>query len=262
MSKLSIIKVVAAGALLSGLGMVTAGVTGPVQHDLRAGPHVEGNNQPIQHLRQLPFRIQSNDGDYVSNYIKKKETTYYENISQEKITTSKLSTIISQNIMRRFPAESLLQGSKSSTPNKMQTVSIASSSTKKHSDQLPSFSHPVKNPSLTSTFGMRNGYHHNGIDVVSQTSNLEIRAAKTGKVVTSRLHSGGLGNLVIIDHGNGFETYYGHLSKRFVSEGDTVRAGDIIGKMGSTGNSTGVHLHFEIRKNNQPLNPLAFLKSS
>lgn len=252
-------KALTAGALLTGLGIVTTGVVGPVQHDLRELPHEEGKNQPIMHLKELPFRVKSNHTDFVSAYIKKKETTYYENISREKLRIPKQTTKISQNIMQRFPAEPLLQGGRSSRPNKKHTVSIASLESRPSENQVPSFSHPVTNPRLTSKFGMRYGHHHNGIDIVSWSSNMDIRAAKTGKVVASRAHASGLGNLVIIDHGNGYETYYGHLSKRYVAEGDLVRAGDIIGKMGSTGHSTGVHLHFEIRKNDQPLNPLAYL---
>ncbi len=255
---LSLIKVMAAGALLSGLGMVTTGVAGPVQQDVQEDQLSQGRNQPIMHVKELPFRIRAHNVDYVTKYKRNKETTYYENISWEKPRYAKKNAELSGNIMHRFPAEPLLQGSKSSRVDKRQTASIASVSTI-NKDVQPSFSNPVTDSTYTSHFGMRNGYHHNGVDIVSQSRNLDIRAAKTGRVVSSQLHTGGLGNLIIIDHGNGYESYYGHLSKRLVSEGDLVRAGDIIGTMGNTGNSTGVHLHFEIRKNNTPLNPTTFL---
>ena len=71
---------------------------------------------------------------------------------------------------------------------------------------------------------------------------------------------GGYGYIVEINHGRGYTTRYAHLSKILVSAGQRVAKGDLIGRMGSTGNSTGPHLHFEIRKNGTPLNPFRFIK--
>jgi len=70
----------------------------------------------------------------------------------------------------------------------------------------------------------------------------------------------GYGNRVLIDHGNGFQTLYAHLSRIYVTAGQTVKRGDQIGQMGSTGRSTGVHLHFELRKEGALVDPLAYLK--
>ena len=72
-------------------------------------------------------------------------------------------------------------------------------------------------------------------------------------------NSGGYGNLVIIDHGNGVSTYYGHCSRIYVSEGQEVTAGDTIAAVGSTGYSTGNHLHFEIRFNGEQVNPETYI---
>ena len=69
----------------------------------------------------------------------------------------------------------------------------------------------------------------------------------------------GYGNLIIIDHGNGITTYYGHCSKLYKKEGQKVKAGDVIAAVGNTGNSTGSHLHFEIRKNGVYVNPANYL---
>jgi murein DD-endopeptidase MepM/ murein hydrolase activator NlpD len=71
--------------------------------------------------------------------------------------------------------------------------------------------------------------------------------------------TGGYGNLVVISHGNNIETYYGHCSKIYVKKGQTVSSGDVIAAVGSTGRSTGNHLHFEIRKNGNQINPQKYV---
>ncbi len=118
------------------------------------------------------------------------------------------------------------------------------------------FALPVLQPKVTSEFGRRWGRNHNGTDFVSEKK--AILAADHGKVTFAGWKSG-YGNCIVIDHRNGYETLYGHLSKVGVREGDAVKKGDSIGVMGSTGNSTGVHLHFEIIKNGQQQNPLKYL---
>ncbi len=120
-----------------------------------------------------------------------------------------------------------------------------------------SFSWPVKNPKISSKYGSRWGTTHRGIDITSSDKN--IKAADNGKVTYVGSHSS-YGNMVIIDHGNGYETVYAHLKSYSVKKGDVVQKGDKIGIMGSTGHSTGVHLHFEVRKNGKHQNPLSYLK--
>ena len=94
-------------------------------------------------------------------------------------------------------------------------------------------------------FGPRRGRRHQGVDIPLKTGD-PIYAAFTGKVRMSK-YLGGYGNVVVIRHENGIETFHGHLSKRMVEAGDWVNAGDVIGLGGSTGRSTGPHLHFETR---------------
>ena len=119
--------------------------------------------------------------------------------------------------------------------------------------------------------GARWGKYHQGIDISGNKYD-DIRASESGTVVkinTSCPHDygkeescgcgGGYGNYIIIDHGNGFLTLYGHLTQVDVQEGDRVKQGDHIGLMGSTGFSTGDHLHFEIRYNGMYVNPTAFV---
>ena len=82
-------------------------------------------------------------------------------------------------------------------------------------------------------------------------------AADGGTVIKSRYNSS-YGNYVAIDHGNGMVTLYAHMSQRLVSVGQTVSAGQVIGKVGSTGNSTGPHLHFEVMVNGSYQNPMSY----
>lgn len=99
---------------------------------------------------------------------------------------------------------------------------------------------------------------HTGIDI-GASYGTSILAASSGTVILSGWQSG-YGNTIIIDHGGGISTLYGHSSKLLVSEGQKVSAGQVIAKVGSTGMSTGPHLHFEVRKNGTPVNPLDYVK--
>lgn len=110
---------------------------------------------------------------------------------------------------------------------------------------------------LTSRYGKRWGTTHTGIDIGASTGT-SVKAAASG-TVTFAGWKGQLGNLVVISHGNGIQTYYGHCSKILVKAGQKVSAGDIISKVGSTGRSTGPHLHFEIRINGGSINPQSYI---
>ncbi|WP_379137711.1 peptidoglycan DD-metalloendopeptidase family protein [Paenibacillus sp. sgz500958] len=119
------------------------------------------------------------------------------------------------------------------------------------------FAWPVVGASISSSFGERWGRTHKGVDLVS--GNRTIKASDAGTVTFAGQQSG-YGNVVIIDHRNGYTTYYGHLSKISVSEGQRLEQGAKIGIMGNTGRSTGTHLHFEIRKNGSAINPMKYLQ--
>ena len=116
---------------------------------------------------------------------------------------------------------------------------------------------------LASGFGVRvspftdTKVFHHGLDIDAPKES-PIRAAGAGKVVRCGFESR-YGNLVVIDHGNGYRTIYAHLSERMVELGDTVRRGDLIGKVGDTGRTTGPHLHYEVQVNGLPVNPVRFL---
>ncbi|WP_019914570.1 M23 family metallopeptidase [Paenibacillus sp. HW567] len=119
------------------------------------------------------------------------------------------------------------------------------------------FAWPVVGASISSSYGERWGRVHKGVDLVS--GNRTIKAADAGTVSFAGVQNG-YGNVVIVDHHNGYITYYGHLSKISVSVGQRLGQGSKIGIMGSTGRSTGTHLHFEIRKNGTAINPMRFLQ--
>ncbi|MEL7105351.1 MAG: M23 family metallopeptidase [Pseudomonadota bacterium] len=112
----------------------------------------------------------------------------------------------------------------------------------------------------TSGFGPRWGRMHNGTDFAGRHG-LPIHTTADGVVKTAARQSG-YGNIVVVTHPNGLETRYAHLSKIHVKVGERVSRGDHIGDMGNTGRSTGTHLHYEIRVNGKPVNPMNFIKAA
>ncbi len=111
---------------------------------------------------------------------------------------------------------------------------------------------------ITSLFGeRRGGYRHKGLDIAWKTGT-NIQATASGVVIYAGWH-GGYGRKIMIYHGFGYTTAYAHLSSMYVNVGDEVAKGDIIGAMGSSGNSTGTHLHYEVLVNGTPQNPMDFL---
>lgn len=116
---------------------------------------------------------------------------------------------------------------------------------------------------LMSSFGQRNdpfsgeGTYHSGVDI-SAPSGTPVEAAADGTVIQLG-GINGYGRLVVVDHGNGYETFYAHLSRIDVIEGQDVRRGQTIGAVGSSGRATGPHLHYEVRVHRVPVNPYRFL---
>jgi murein DD-endopeptidase MepM/ murein hydrolase activator NlpD len=116
---------------------------------------------------------------------------------------------------------------------------------------------------LTSTFGSRadpftgDAGFHAGLDIKAGTGE-PVRATASGTVSFAR-YNGNFGNMVVLDHGFGISTRYGHLSRSVVAEGQQVRKGDVVGYVGSTGRSTSPHLHYELLLNGRPANPMRLL---
>jgi murein DD-endopeptidase MepM/ murein hydrolase activator NlpD len=125
---------------------------------------------------------------------------------------------------------------------------------------------PTSGPTdVTSPFGVRMDPFvrqlamHTGVDFRGETGD-PVRAAAAGRVVQAE-RSGGYGLMVEVDHGNGIATRYAHLSNLAVSEGAQVEVGSLVGRIGSTGRSTGPHLHYEVRINGEAVDPQRFLRA-
>ena len=126
---------------------------------------------------------------------------------------------------------------------------------------------PVRTAEFTSGYGTRTdpfqgrAARHQGIDLAAPVGT-PIYATADGTVTEAGYNSGGYGNLIKLEHGRGIETRYAHLSRITVSPGQRVARGQVIGHMGSTGRSTGSHLHYEVRIDGRAVNPIPFMRSN
>jgi len=150
-------------------------------------------------------------------------------------------TIISEKIIKEPKTQIIVKGTKAVPPKK----------------GTGTFSYPARG-SISSGYGMRWGRRHTGIDIAAPYGSAV--KASDGGIVTWVGYEGGYGKLIKIDHGANYVSYYGHLSKYNVKVGQKVYKGQKIGAVGNTGNSTGPHLHFEIRKSGVVQNPTKYLK--
>lgn len=197
-------------------------------------------NEPIE----KPVVYQEDDSQY-KNYLK---VVQHGEEGEKEITAYKVringyeesKEIISEKVIKEPTEAILIVGTKTPPPK----------------SATGSFKMPVSGR-LSSPFGSRWGTFHAGIDLAAP-SGTSIYASDGGTVVEAGWH-GGYGYLVRINHGNGFETFYAHASKIYVTVGQKVAKGERIAAVGSTGNSTGSHLHFEIRKNGEARNPYNYL---
>ena len=119
---------------------------------------------------------------------------------------------------------------------------------------------PVRG-TISSGFGTRSGRMHEGIDILAP-GGAEVRAAGYGVVLYAGDGLRGYGNAIVLDHGDGVTTLYGHLRDIRVQSGDAVAAGNVIGSVGDTGNATTTHLHFELRLEGEGLDPERYLEET
>lgn len=169
--------------------------------------------------------------DVTYTYVQKNDKVVSKSIVEEKVTKKPVNQVISKGPQR--------------------TVVIASAS--RGSGNVSGLSWPLRTH-INSYYGYRSGSMHTGIDIAGNIGD-PFAAAAEGKVISAGW-GGGYGNMIVIDHGNGVTTRYAHASKLLVSVGQNVSKGQTIGLVGSTGNSTGPHLHFEVMVNGSTVNPL------
>lgn len=204
----------------------------------------------------------------IINELKEKNSANKETIEiEEKYDTELKEFVTKEEAVAQLYVEQDL-GIKSSvkmasnfTSRGSEKVSTANNITSKKLNLRVSLIQPVTGGyKITSKYGHRSSVRsgpHTGLDIAI-SSGTPIKAAAAGKVVFSG-EKGSYGNLIVISHGNGVQTYYGHCSKLLASVGQTVEQGEVIAKVGNTGNSTGPHLHLEIRVNGQTVNPQYYL---
>ena len=189
-------------------------------------------------------------GDSVSQIARRFGTTTQSVAEMNNITDpSQLKAgqrIYIPNDRQRYSAKKRTSGPKRSTTPDSGTIRV----------QPGKFQWPIDGV-LTSKFGMRKGRRHDGIDV-SAPRGTPVKASGNGEVVYSaRLR--GYGNLILVKHSNDYFTVYAHNARNLKKKGERVRTGDTIARVGTTGRSSGPHLHFEVRKGSKARNPLFFL---
>ncbi len=197
---------------------------------------------------------QASSSTSVAQTTERKDIVYY---VQKGDTLWRIAQQYEVSLKSITSANSISENSRLSVGQKLVIPNARSGS---GSGSTPSFSWPIKGL-ITSHFGNRTlggrRDYHTGIDIDGRTGD-SIRAAESGKVSFSGCISG-YGNTIIVDHPGGYSTVYAHNSTNLVQKGQSVSKGEIIARLGATGNATGSHLHFEVRVNSKPANPLNYL---
>ena len=238
-------------------------------------------NEKIQYELKLVNRTQKNEEEKVLLALKENsDITYFKyaiNVNGEEkqyVKTKDEANQILEQIEEEVKEEAKVAITKIYTKNLdiEESIELASTASKiisqieeekKKEEATISGIYLAVNPisgHITSRYGARESirdHTHQGLDIAAKTGT-PIKAVADGEIIHSG-SMGGYGNLIIIDHGNGITTYYGHCNKLYKKVGTKISAGDVIAEVGSTGNSTGPHLHFEIRQNGKYVNPQKYL---
>ena len=215
----------------------------------------------------IPAKIQ-----YVefSDLYKDETKVYREGNDGMKEVTVDVTKVNGKEVSRKMVSEKVLKEAKikviaygtKEKPKVTQSTSSGGASSGGASASVSSsarFMHPLNGRgTISSTYGSRWGTFHYGLDFAAPAGT-PIYASAGGKVIYSGYNNGGYGKLIIIDHGNGYQTYYAHCSSLYVNVGESVSQGQNIAGVGTTGNSTGNHLHFEVRVGGTPVNPYGYV---
>lgn len=240
----------------------------------------EKNNISVDEIKELNPQIESDDDIYYDDRLNitvpkaalqilvEKQETYKESYNEDVVYQDDDSMFIGETevVQEGTPGSHVVtdlvtykDDVESERENLKETVEVAAVAevVKRGTKSKPTYMYPVTNWNLTSNFGYRWGRLHAGADV-GVPIGTTVRASRAGQVITAGW-VGGYGNCVIIDHGDGVTTRYGHLSEVTVSVGQYVDQGQQVALSGNTGRSTGPHLHFEIRINGKAVDPLPYL---
>ena len=240
----------------------------------------EKNNMSIDEIKELNPDIESDDDIYYDDRLNvtvpkaavqilvEKQETYEEEYNAEVVYEDDNSMYIGETevVQEGVPGKHIvtdlvtykgdMETDREQLEENVQVAAVAQI-VKRGTKSKPTYMFPVTNWNVTSNFGYRWGRLHAGTDV-GVPIGTTVRASRGGQVITAGW-VGGYGNCVIIDHGDGVATRYGHLSEVTVSVGQYVDQGEQIALSGNTGRSTGPHLHFEIRINGEAVDPLPYL---
>ncbi|MGL4362924.1 MAG: peptidoglycan DD-metalloendopeptidase family protein [Cellulosilyticaceae bacterium] len=163
--------------------------------------------------------------------------------------------LLSDKLLKEANTKVIAYGTKEKPKEKPVDTAVGNVSANKSGK----FMHPLNGAGrISSQYGNRGGGYHRGIDIAAPQGT-PIYASASGTVTYSGFNNGGFGKLIIIDHGNGYQTYYAHNSALYAKVGQKVSKGQSIAAVGSTGNSSGNHIHFEIRINGSPVNPYSYI---
>ncbi|SCK02004.1 Murein hydrolase activator NlpD precursor [uncultured Clostridium sp.] len=194
---------------------------------------------------EAPVRVEEDSSIYMGEEVVmqgedgKKEV--YKEVIYEGLTKTE-ETVLNENILVEPVATVVHKGSKNP-----------------YYDGVTFLSRPVEGGYISSYYGEeRVNSYHKGLDI-AENQGEDIIASFDGEVIFAGYNDGGYGNLVIVQHSDDMKTYYAHLSEIYVSQNQVVKKGETIGAVGSTGYSTGPHLHFELRINDTPVNPLNYI---
>lgn len=240
----------------------------------------EKNNLSVEEIKQLNPDIESDDDIYYDDRLNitvpraavqilvEKQETYQENYNEDIVYQDDDSMYIGETevVQEGTPGTHTVtdlvtyqDDIECDREQLQETVEVAAVAqvVRRGTKSKPTYMFPVTNWNVTSNFGYRWGRLHAGTDV-GVPIGTTVRASRAGQVITAGW-LGGYGNCVIIDHGDGVCTRYGHLSEVTVSVGQYVDQGQQVALSGNTGRSTGPHLHFEIRINGEAVDPLPYL---
>lgn len=187
----------------------------------------------------------------VVNKLKEKNSSNKDNISilEKYGTESKELSSVDECVNNLYQEVKTVKVASTNTTSKSKNNTISKTTTSIGVD----FITPITG-TITSRFGIRSRDNHKGLDIAAPKGT-QIKAAASGTVIHSGNKNDGYGNYIILSHSNGIQTYYAHCSELLVAKGEKVEQGQIIAKVGSTGISTGNHLHFEVRINGVAQNP-------